>query len=58
MKLDRNAHERVDAAFKVAGLVLLAVGIEFVVRGDLLLAAGFLGAGSLSAIFPLYIEVE
>ncbi len=42
MKLNKSKYERIDAITKIAGLILLAVGIENITKGNYFFALPFL----------------
>jgi hypothetical protein len=58
MKLSKTKYERVDAISKILGLILLAVGIDNVSKGNYFIALALLGLGGLISIVPVFIEVE
>ncbi len=58
MKLSKTKYERVDAVSKILGLILLAVGIDNVSKGNYFIALALFGLGGLISIIPVFIEVE
>jgi uncharacterized membrane protein len=58
MKLSKTKYERVDAISKILGLILLAVGIDNVSKGNYFIALALFGLGGLVSIVPVFIEVE
>ena len=58
MKLSKTKYERVDAISKILGLILLAVGIDNVSKGNKVIALALFGLGGLISIVPMFIEVE
>ncbi len=58
MKLSKTNYERVDAISKILGLILLAVGIDNVSKGNYFIALALFGLGGLISIVPVFIEVE
>jgi uncharacterized membrane protein len=58
MKLSKTKYERVDAISKILGLILLAVGIDNVSKGNYFIALALFGLGGLISIVPVFIEVE
>lgn len=58
MKLSKTKYERVDAISKILGLVLLAVGIDNVSKGNYFIALALFGLGGLISIIPVFIGVE
>ncbi|MCX9013076.1 MAG: hypothetical protein OIN66_18400 [Candidatus Methanoperedens sp.] len=58
MKLSKTKYERVDAISKILGLILLAVGIDNVSKGNYSIALALFGLGGLISIAPVFIEVE
>lgn len=58
MKLSRLKYERMDAVSKIAGLVLLAFGVDNVAKGSYFIALALFGLGGLISIVPVFIEVQ
>jgi uncharacterized membrane protein len=58
MKLSKTKYERVDAISKILGLILLAIGIDNVSKGNYFIALALFGLGGLISIVPVFIEVE
>lgn len=58
MKLPKSKYEKIDALSKLSGLIMLAVGIENISKGNYFIALALFGLGGLISIVPLFIEVE
>ncbi len=58
MKVSKTKYERIDALSKIAGLVLLAVSIDNVSKGNYIIALALFGLGGLISIIPVFIGVE
>ncbi|MCZ7393277.1 MAG: hypothetical protein ABOK23_06610 [Candidatus Methanoperedens sp.] len=58
MKLSKSGYERIDAVSKIAGLVLLAVGVDNVTKGNYFIALALFGLGGIISIVPVFIEVK
>lgn len=58
MKLSKSNYERIDAVSKIAGLVLLAFGVDNVTKGNYFTALALFGMGGMISIVPVFIEVE
>ena len=58
MKLPRSKHDKIDALSKFIGLILLAVSVDNVSKGNYYIALLFFGLGGIIGIAPLFIEVE
>ena len=58
MKLERSKYNKIDAVSKFTGLVLLAVSIDNITKGNYYIALGFFGLGGIMGIFPLFIKVS
>lgn len=58
MKVSKTKYERIDALSKIAGLVLLAVSIDNVSKGNYIIALSLFGLGGLISIIPVFIGVE
>jgi len=58
MKLSKSKYERIDAASKITGLILLAVAIDNVAKGNIFIALALFGLGGLIGIVPVFIEAE
>ena len=58
MKLPKQKYERIDAVSKIAGLVLLAIGVDNIAKGNYFTALALFGLGGLVSIVPVFIEVE
>ena len=58
MKLSRPKYDKIDAISKFTGLVLLAVSIDNVTKGNYYLAIFLFGLGGMIGILPVFIKVE
>ncbi|VVB86428.1 Uncharacterised protein [uncultured archaeon] len=58
MKVSKSKYERIDAVSKIIGLVLLAISIDNISKGNYYIALALFGLGGLISIIPVYIEVE
>jgi len=58
MKVSRTKYKRIDAVSKIAGLILVAVSIDHVFRGNYPIALFLFGFGGLISITPLFIKVD
>ncbi len=58
MKVSKPKYERIDALSKIAGLILLAVSIDNVSKGNYFIALALFGLGGMVSIIPLFIRVE
>jgi len=58
MRVSKSKYERIDAASKIIGLILLAVGVDNVSKGNYFAALALFGLGGLISIVPVFIEVE
>ncbi len=58
MKLPKSKYERIDAVSKISGLILLAVSIDNVSKGNYFIALALFGLGGAVSIIPVFIEVE
>lgn len=58
MKLPRSKYDKIDAVSKFIGLILLAVSIDNVSRGNYYIALFLFGLGGIIGIIPLFIEIE
>ncbi len=58
MKLSKKKYERIDAVTKIAGLVLLAIGVDSITKGNYFIALFLFGLGGLISIVPVFIGVE
>ncbi len=58
MKLSKSRYDKVDAASKLIGLILLAVSIENATKGNYFIALALFGLGGIISILPLFFEVE
>jgi hypothetical protein len=58
MKVSRMKYPKIDAISKIAGLILVAVSIDNVSRGNYFIALFLFGLGGLISITPLFIKVE
>jgi len=58
MKLPRSKHNKIDALSKFISLILLAVSIDNISKGNFYFALFLFGLGGIIGITPLFIEVE
>lgn len=58
MKVPKSKYEKIDAASKIIGLILLAVSIDNVSKGNYFIALSLFGIGGIISIVPVFIEVE
>lgn len=58
MKASKQKYQRLDALSKIAGLILLAVSIENVIRSNYFIALALFGLGGLVSLIPLLIKVD
>ena len=58
MKVSKSKYKRLDAISKVLGLILLAISIDNVSKGDYFIAFALFGLGGIISIVPVFIEVE
>ncbi|MDO8726357.1 MAG: hypothetical protein Q7J35_09855 [Candidatus Methanoperedens sp.] len=58
MKVSRMKYPKIDAISKIAGLILVAVSIDNVFRGNYFIALFLFGLGGFISITPLFIKVD
>ena len=58
MRLRKSEYEKIDAASKITGLIVLAVSIDNVSKGNYFIALALFGIGGIISIVPVFIEVE
>lgn len=58
MKLARSKYEKVDALSKIIGLIILAISVDNVFKGDYFFALVLFALGGIISIIPMFIEVE
>lgn len=58
MKLSRSKYNQVDAISKFTGLILLAVSIDNVSKGNYYIAIFLFGLGGMIGILPIIIKIE
>ena len=58
MKLPGSKHTKIDAISKFIGLILLAVSIDNVSKGNYYIALFLFGLGAIIGIVPVFIEVD
>jgi|GEM_PF-819227 hypothetical protein len=58
MKLPKSKHDKIDSISKFIGLILLAVSIDNVSKGNYYIALFLFGLGAIIGIVPIIIEVE
>ena len=57
MKVSKSKYEKIDAASKITGLILMAVSIDNVSKGNYFIALALFGLGGIISIVPVFIEV-
>lgn len=58
MKVSKSKYEKIDALSKITGLVMLAVSVDNVSKGNYFIALALFGIGGIISIVPVFIEVE
>lgn len=58
MKVTKSKYVKIDALSKIASLIMLAVGIDNVSKGNYFIALLLFGLGGFAGIIPFYIKVE
>jgi len=58
MKLSRSKYNKIDAITKLTGLILLAVSIDNVTKGNYYIAIFLFGLGGMIGILPIFIKIE
>ncbi len=58
MKVSKSKYKRLDAISKVLGLILLAVSIDNVSKGNYYIALALFGLGGIISIVPVFIKIE
>ena len=58
MKVSKSKYEKIDAISKIAGLILVAVSVDYAGKGDYFIALFLFGIGGLVSIAPVFIRVE
>lgn len=58
MKVSKSKYQKIDALSKIIGLVMLAVSIDNVTKGNYYIALALFGIGGIISIVPVFIEVE
>lgn len=58
MRVSKSKYEKIDAASKIVGLILLAISIDNVSKGNYYIALALFGMGGMISIVPVFIEVE
>ncbi len=58
MRLPRSKYDKIDAVSKFTALILLAVSIDNLTRGNYYIALFLFGLGGIIGIIPVFIEVE
>ncbi len=58
MKVSKSKYKRLDAISKVLGLILLAISIDNVSKGNYYIALALFGLGGIISIVPVFIEIE
>ena len=58
MKVARTKDKWIDAVSKIAALILVAVSIDNMARGNYFIALFLFGLGGIISIAPVFIQVE
>lgn len=58
MKVSKSKYEKIDAVSKIAGLALVAVSVDHVVKGNYFVALFLFGLGGIISIVPVFIMVD
>ena len=58
MKVSKSKYKRLDAISKVLGLILLAISIDNISKGNYYVALALFGLGGIISIVPVFIEIE
>ena len=58
MKVKRSKYDKIDAISKITGLILIAVSIDNVSKGNYYIAFFLFGLGGIIGILPIFIKVE
>jgi len=58
MKLTRSKYNKIDTLSKFTGLILLAVSVDNVTKGNYYIAIFLFGLGGIIGIMPIFIKVE
>jgi hypothetical protein len=58
MKLSRSKYNKIDTVSKLTGLILLAMSIDNMSKGNYYFAFFFFGLGGMIGILPIFIKVE
>jgi len=58
MKLPESVYVKLEVLTKLIGLVLVAIGVDNVFKGNYFIALSFFIAGGLISTIPLFIGVE
>jgi len=58
MKVARTKYKWIDAVSKIAALILVAVSIDNMARGNYFIALFLFGLGGIISIAPVFIQVE
>ncbi len=58
MKVSKSKYQKIDALSKIIGLVMLAVSIDNVSKGNYYIALFLFGMGGLISIIPVFIGVK
>ena len=58
MKLSRSKYNKIDALSKFTALIVLAVSIDNVSKGNYYIAIFLFGLGGIIGILPIFIKVK
>lgn len=58
MRVSKSRYVKIDALSKITGLILLAVSVDNVSKGNYFIALALFGLGGLVSIMPVFIEAE
>ncbi len=58
MRVSKSRYVKIDALSKITGLILLAVSVDNVSKGNYFIALALFGLGGLVSIVPVFIEAE
>ncbi|MCX9084337.1 MAG: hypothetical protein OIN87_06005 [Candidatus Methanoperedens sp.] len=58
MRFSRSKYEKIDAVSKFTGLILLALCIDNVSKGNYYLALFLFGLGGMIGIMPIFFKVD
>ena len=58
MELSRETYRKIDVITKLVGLVLAAIGINYLLKANFLLAVFYLSAGILISLTIFFVKVK